>query len=283
MGYIYKITNLLNNKIYIGQTIFTVEKRWDQHKTASLIGETKLYRAMRKYGIENFSIETLEKCENELLSEKEIKWIKFYNSYLNGYNMTLGGEGTRIIDHVQVIESWNEGLNIKEISLLLGHSTQHIANHLVAEGITRETIKGRGLQTTLEKHQQEVIQYDLNGKQVKKYNSITQASKESGIDKSKIVSVCKNKSYSAGGFLWIYADKEHKINELVDNYKNKKIGGKQVIKKVGQYNSKGELINTYPTLSAAAKAVNGFSSNISKVCNGKQKTSYGYIWKFLEQ
>ena len=101
---IYKITNMVNGKAYIGQAQ-NIEKRWNEHihytKNKNSPAYTKpLYKAMRKYGVENFSFEILILCEEELLNLMEIYYIEKYNSYIhaensNGYNLTLGGEGTR--------------------------------------------------------------------------------------------------------------------------------------------------------------------------------------------
>lgn len=101
---IYKITNTINGKVYIGQAI-DIDQRWKTHRRNSLNQRSKeynypLYRAMRKYGIENFTFEVVEKCCNEELNDKEVFYIKQYNSYIhseksNGYNMTIGGGGTR--------------------------------------------------------------------------------------------------------------------------------------------------------------------------------------------
>lgn len=96
MGYIYKITNNINGKIYIGQTIGTIEKRFAEHKNAAKNGcRYALHRAIRKYGIENFSIEEIEQCPIEELDNKEQYWISFYDSYSHGYNMTIGGSAVR--------------------------------------------------------------------------------------------------------------------------------------------------------------------------------------------
>lgn len=94
MGYIYKITNIINNKIYIGQTTKTITERFQKHINTMMYGtKTYLYNAMRKYGTSNFIIEKIEEIPNEKLDEREQYWIKYYNSYdpNQGYNMTLGG------------------------------------------------------------------------------------------------------------------------------------------------------------------------------------------------
>ena len=103
MGYIYKITNLINGKEYVGQTGLSIEERFKEHIKASQRGvDRPLYRAFRKYGIDNFIIEELEECSLNELSEKETFWIQNENSYNNGYNATLGGEGSRLFDYNQV-------------------------------------------------------------------------------------------------------------------------------------------------------------------------------------
>lgn len=99
MGYIYKITNKVNNKVYIGQTIKTVKKRFQQHKNnsnKSYFSQIVLYKAFNKYGIENFICEEIEEVPNDLLDKREIYWIDYYDSYFNGYNSTLGGRTTSL-------------------------------------------------------------------------------------------------------------------------------------------------------------------------------------------
>lgn len=99
MGYIYKVTCKNSNKIYIGKTESSVNGRWKEHCRAAFLESHGDYnfpfhRAIRKYGVENFIIETIDQTENpEELKEKEKYWINFYNSYYDGYNSTLGGDG----------------------------------------------------------------------------------------------------------------------------------------------------------------------------------------------
>jgi len=84
MKYIYKITNLINNKMYIGQTN-NVNRRWNEHRTKNT--NSIIHKAIQKYGEENFKIEVLEKTVNP--DEDELKWIVYFNSVHEGYNINL--------------------------------------------------------------------------------------------------------------------------------------------------------------------------------------------------
>ena len=126
---IYKIENLITKKVYIGQSK-CIEKRWQNHKTdafnpVSHSYDNPLYRSIRKYGLNNFSFEVLEECLIEELNQKERDYIKKYNSFFDGYNLTLGGDasGNKInkekiigvikdletteLYHREIAEKWN--------------------------------------------------------------------------------------------------------------------------------------------------------------------------------
>lgn len=89
---IYKITNLINGKCYIGQTS-NAKLRFRQHKNKGYGQEQNkiLYYAFDKYGLENFSFEVIEK-DREDYNQRQRYWIRYYDSFENGYNMTEGGE-----------------------------------------------------------------------------------------------------------------------------------------------------------------------------------------------
>ena len=89
--YIYKITNKINNKMYIGQTIRPVEDRWKRHINDAInnILNTHFARAIRYYKPENFSLEIIDTAKNqEELNHKEQYWIQYYDSIKKGYNET---------------------------------------------------------------------------------------------------------------------------------------------------------------------------------------------------
>lgn len=96
MPVVYKITNLITDKSYIGWTSKNADVRWDEHtKTAARNKDNrKFYNAIRKYGIETWKTEILcETSTNEEAKLKEIFYIELFESYLKGYNSTKGGDG----------------------------------------------------------------------------------------------------------------------------------------------------------------------------------------------
>lgn len=93
---IYKITNTINGKSYIGQSI-DISLRWEKHKYEAYNSNQKSYnfplnRAIRKYNIENFTLDIIEECPKELLDEREKYWINYYGTFYEGYNATQGGD-----------------------------------------------------------------------------------------------------------------------------------------------------------------------------------------------
>lgn len=95
---IYKIENLINHHCYIGQSV-DIENRWKDHRIAAFnknqsTYDYPIYRAMRKYGLNNFSFEILETCPRDELNTRETYWIGYYHAFTNGYNQTIGGQNT---------------------------------------------------------------------------------------------------------------------------------------------------------------------------------------------
>ena len=130
---IYKITNTINNKCYIGQTIKTAEQRWKEHQTHAFGSHPNdqnktLYKAIRKYGIENFTFEVLQdNIETfEQLDKAEIYWIDFYNSFVKGYNETFGGQQYhKILPNKEIIKDYYKTRSARKTALNFGidHST----------------------------------------------------------------------------------------------------------------------------------------------------------------
>ena len=97
LGKIYIITNDLNDKVYVGQTVKTLRERFNSHCCYSKTDRSEnmyIKRAIHKYGRSHFKINLVEEVPEDLLNEREIYWIAFYDSYNNGYNLTKGGQSS---------------------------------------------------------------------------------------------------------------------------------------------------------------------------------------------
>lgn len=92
---IYKVTNLKNNKVYIGKTEQELKQRkWSHYQCARDNSETNFHRALRNNSKESFKWEILKECTTtEELNKMEVQFISQYNSFQKGYNMTEGGDG----------------------------------------------------------------------------------------------------------------------------------------------------------------------------------------------
>lgn len=152
-GCIYIIKNTINDKVYVGQTAIGAENRWKQHTKSSNIKKNNyaLYRAMTKYGVDNFYYEILEDGIplNEL-DEKEIYYIQKCNSYKEGYNSTKGGDG-RVVNKIEDIEyilkQVKKGIEIRQIAAELKVHPMTIRRAIKAYGINFElrSLKPKGL------------------------------------------------------------------------------------------------------------------------------------------
>ena len=214
MGYIYKITNLINGKEYIGKTNFTIEERFKRHIIDSRkrnCEKRPLYNAFNKYGVENFIIEQIEECSEDLLNEKEKYWIEYYNTYSNGYNATLGGDGQTLINYNNIVELYNKGLTLKEIKEKTGHDVQWISKILQSKGISEKEIHERKTKN----FKKQVFRRDkITNEILEIFDSVTSAAiwvKENGYSKDKpegigshICQCCNGIRKSAYKFNWSY-------------------------------------------------------------------------------
>lgn len=158
IGYIYKVTNKINGKIYIGQTIQSVKDRWYRHCRKSGISKAELNthfkRAILKYGKENFMIETIEVCDSTKLNDREKFYISYYNSYINGYNSTIGGQDgskpfkTSKEDESQIISLYNYGFSLREIGREFNLDKTTVKGILVRHNISIRTTRTYKLSPT---------------------------------------------------------------------------------------------------------------------------------------
>ena len=146
---IYKITNKVNNKCYIGQTMKTAQERWKEHQQHAFgshpndINKT-LYKAIRKYGIENFDFEVIQdNIETyEQLDKAEIYWIDFYNSFVKGYNETFGGQQFhQILPNKEIIADYHKTKSARKTAKNFGIDHSTVDDILNQNNITRYSFR----------------------------------------------------------------------------------------------------------------------------------------------
>ena len=176
MAYIYKITNCVNDKIYIGKTYLNPDQRFKQHCNESKKSEKKnrpLYSAMNKYGVENFSIEQIEQVKNdEIASEREQFWIEKLRTYIgfsdcNGYNATLGGDSKRYYNYTEIAKKYLELKSEKEVCEYFSCDPK----------VVRKACAENGIEIALKTNSKKIRRIDKDG-EIKDYASITDAAKD---------------------------------------------------------------------------------------------------------
>lgn len=206
MAYIYKITNQINGKIYIGKTLSTIENRWREHRHDSIkerCRDRPLYRAMNKYGIESFTIEQVEECSPEVVNEREKYWIEYYGSFKYGYNATTGGDGKQYIDYNLICSLYKENQSIEKVSSLTKVDRGTIRKILKNYDI--DTLSG-GEQAVLRSRKKPVAKCDkTTGEIIEIYPSVADAERDNK-NSQHIGDVCRGKRKTCQGFKWKYIE-----------------------------------------------------------------------------
>lgn len=199
MSYIYKITNNINGHAYIGKTDRSISERWREHKKDANrpnFQNRPLYRAINKYGIQNFIIEEIEECDNDIASEKEKYWIKYYDTFNNGYNATIGGDGQSYLDYMLIYKTYLKCKSRAKTAELLHLSREHI-NSIIRSFKEQPYSNHESLFKAVAK-----IDKDTN-EILKIYKSISEAEEDCKTGRH-ISAVCQGKRKTAGGYKWEY-------------------------------------------------------------------------------
>lgn len=299
-GYIYCITNLVNSKVYIGQTRTSIKERYARHVGCARNGNgnsTLLYLAMRKYGEENFSVSVVESvCADsqddlhQLLNEREIYYIKEKRSFKpNGYNMTIGGDNPPVHDNITILKLSENGDVLSEYeSISKASRDNNIGKSTVRHAIKSESHYSSGyywytkddylylakdgrIGKQVRTDITPVYCFSLDGALVRKYESVSDAKRDVGVPQGKISDVCSGKRKSTGGYLWSYTTTPPEYNPCNHTCR---------CKPVLQMTMDGVPIREFCSASEAARDLELQSSLITSCCTGRRKSTGGYRWTF---
>lgn len=276
MGIIYTIKNDINTKEYIGKTETTLLNRWYHHKDAYLTQDWHLYRAMRKYGIEHFWIEEIEKCDNSIINEREQYWIKEKDTFNNGYNMTIGGEGRVSLNRQEVLDQWNKGYSVKEIALNLDCWSSSIIDILKELNIydATEVNKRKNKYIAKINSPDSIVCYDISGDIINIYESLYEVEQLTGFNKKSIQNAIRN-NVGLHGYLWGY------LNGPKPTFRPVKECKKHQIEQIDL--NTNEVIQVFNSASEAARMTGVDASTIIKVCKGKRNKAGGFKWQYKKE
>ena len=159
-----------------------------------------MYRAIRKYGAEHFSICKIDTGHGNELNSREQYWIQYYNTYEDGYNATLGGDGKILLDYDEIIKAYLMKHNATEVAKTFRCSVDSVYKIMRANDIP---ILNKG-EVTREKTSKKIIQYDKRGNFIKEYPSAMEAARQIGSENyMPNISRCANgKRKTANGYIW---------------------------------------------------------------------------------
>lgn len=297
---IYKITNSINNKAYIGQSI-NITRRWGEEKRnafnqASPVYNSILSQAIRKYGVENFIFEVLEECEQQMLNDRESFWANYYNTYAPyGYNAAYCGANGNISGCSLSLEQVLEIIHLLKTTDL---TQEEIGKRF---GITGKNVQP--INTGLHWHILPNDEYPIRERYFRKK------------EKQKIASIYDNLpepielliQIAQSGFETVCSQlnvcrktlKNHledsglptSKQEIVKYYKTTIL---QEVEKPKLKMSKGqiqqldkntmEVLAIYENAYEAGRALGDVDKrkHINEVCQGKRKSAYGFVWRRVE-
>lgn len=216
---IYKIKNLLNGKLYIGQSV-DIESRWRIHVVElknNCHHNARLQNAWNKYGEENFDFSIIEECKSDQLNVREIYWIDKLDSYKNGYNLTIGGGNTEsfskpIIQFDRVGNELHRYSSISEASTKTGIGGSQISacclhKRKMAGGYIWQYEDGF---TNIPQWHfdarkfKQICQLTKDGHLINIFPNSAEAKRITGICDTSIIRCCYGKLQTAGGYIWSF-------------------------------------------------------------------------------
>jgi group I intron endonuclease len=262
MGYIYKITNTVNNKVYIGQTRqHDPNVRWKGHIASIKYnnGCPLLTAAFKKYGVDKFKFEVIIICFDEDVSKFEKEYVRKYNTLApNGYNAVDGGE---------VGGMFKGKHHSEESKKIIGEKSREMNKDMEFRKRNGEKISA-SLKTS-EKWKKAIEEGRVGTVNMKTRLNVKMTEEIKG----KISNSLK-KYYAKNG------TNSHKKNK---NKNLSEIMTKAVGRPVKQYDIEGNFIKEYPCIAEGARQTGLTRKNVQANVSGYTKTAGGFIWKYAEE
>lgn len=304
-GYIYVITNLITNKQYIGQTIQTIKQRYNAHISDSKNKTDHMYihKSMRKHGAENFIVEEVDCVETDniddlmsKLNDLEKYYILSYNTLIpHGYNLTKGGNEYSEKFKLKVDEYDLDGNFIQTHDSIIDAAKSVGSNHNIAirkccygeskfafqriwrfngEPFDKYELPNKILANRSYKLAS-IDQYDLNGKYIKTFDSISNACRELNVSEksSHISECCMGKIRSIYGYVWRYH------GDPLGDYSDSRTVS------INKFDLDGNFLKNYSSLKEACLDIgkdynDTVSGNIRRCCKGERNTAYKFKWEY---
>ena len=285
---IYKIKNLLNDKVYIGQSV-DIEKRWSTHKTElknNYHYNIHLQSAWNKYGEDNFSFDVIEKCEEDLLDEKECYYIELLNTMdsEHGYNLVSGGTKNR--------KFTNETLK-RMSAAQKGRVHSEETKKKISESHKGKVYSEETIEKLRISHQKENLSPETINKMslAKKGKPLSEEHRKnlSAVRKNIVFSDETRKKISESNMGHeVSTETREKIRKAHTGKKlseeaKEKVRKTRVRKPVVQLDKNDfTFICEYESVTLAEEITGVPATHISACCKGKRKSAYGFVWCYKE-
>lgn len=304
MGCIYRYVSP-SGKSYIGQTCKTLDERAG-YKGQHYKECPAFWRAIEKYGWDNFSREILEDgLEGEELDKKEQYYIHKFNSIVpNGYNIKDGianqfRKKIKQYDSLgNLVRQWDCAVDAADVLKINYHNIIDCCNKRIktAGGFIWSNKDDDDLSWNLinnNRGAKKVVQFSLNGDLIKIWDSIAEAKRET--KSNGIYDAVKKRAKTSNGFKWMYYDeyleiKKKRVPRAIPTFGSliqvgnitidSRSSNEKRMKPVVQYTKDGEEIARFPSIAEAQRATKIL--HIYECVNNKRRTAGGYIWRVLE-
>lgn len=294
--YIYLITNIITKKQYIGQTI-NYEKRIKEHIYGRKNRKNCIIdKAIQKYGKDNFKFELIKKANTQKeIDYLEKKYIKELNTLTpNGYNILKGGRHQQGAWNMKPILVYNlNGNFIREYAS--SNELERVSNgkyttRTIRNSCNSKTHKYKDIlvkfkednsiilpyKRPISKRRKKVIQFDINGKYIKTYQSIQEASQITQTNRTSIIGVLKGNYKTANNFIWRYENDNRKIEKNLAY----KIGTK-----IYQLDDNKNIIRQFKSCTEAQDFLKLKKNSYKNIWINldKNKKVYGYYWSKVKE